>query len=203
MLTTVPIWLGLFLAAVVSRFSDEGDLIARLRSRDPDALAELYDRYSRVVFSLIVRVVRDRATAEDLVQECFLRVWNRVSAFDAERGSIGPWLLTIARNQALDYVRSVEGRTWSTMVTTNTERPNYFTEIEGDILNSVELKRVQQAVARLTDKQRELIELAYFEGLTQSEMAARLGQPLGTIKTWMRAALKILREQASAPAAQA
>lgn len=203
MLTSVLFWLSLVLAAVVSKFSDEGDLIHRLRARDPDALAELYDRYSRVVFSLIVRVVRDRATAEDLVQECFLRVWNRVAVFDTERGSIGPWLLTIARNQALDYVRSVEGRTWSTMMTADTERPSYFTEIEGDILNSVELQRVQQAVARLTEKQRELIELAYFEGLTQSEMAERLGQPLGTIKTWMRAALKILREQASAPAAQA
>ncbi|MBC7927125.1 MAG: sigma-70 family RNA polymerase sigma factor [Bryobacteraceae bacterium] len=163
-------------------------------------MAEVYDRYGRVVYSLIFRVVRDRAAAEDLVQECFLRVWNRVSAFDAEKGALGPWLLTVARNQALDYIRSVEGRAWSTMMTADTERPKAFRDIEGEILNSVEIQRVQKALAMLSDRQREIIELAYFEGLTQTEMAEKLQQPLGTIKTWMRTALKTLREQTGAPA---
>lgn len=190
----------LLIAAVLSRFPEEPGLIARLRARDPDAMAEVYDRYGRVVYSLIFRVVRDRAAAEDLVQECFLRVWNRVSAFDAEKGALGPWLLTVARNQALDYIRSVEGRAWSTMMTADTERPKAFRDIEGEILNSVEIQRVQKALAMLSDRQREIIELAYFEGLTQTEMAEKLQQPLGTIKTWMRTALKTLREQTGAPA---
>ena len=82
---------------------DDTSLVARMQRRDPNALAELYDRYGRVTFSLIVRVVRDAGIAEDLVQETFLRVWNRVHGFDAQRGSIGPWLLAVARNRAIDY----------------------------------------------------------------------------------------------------
>ena len=191
---------SLLLAAVLSKFPEEAGLIARLRARDPDAMAELYDRYGRVVFSLIVRVVRDRGTAEDLVQEAFLRVWNRVAAFDEGKGALGPWLLTVARNQALDYVRSVEGRAWSTMMTADTERPAAYRDTEGDILNAVELDKLRGALAQLTENQRKIIELGYFEGLSQTEMAERLQQPLGTVKTWMRTALRTLREQAGAPA---
>src|SRR5436309_3545433 len=82
---------------------DDSNLVQRMQQRDPRALAELYDRYGRVVYALILRVVRDVGIAEDLVQEAFLRVWNRVNAFDAQRGSIGPWLLAVARNRAIDY----------------------------------------------------------------------------------------------------
>lgn len=191
---------GLLLASVLVRFPEEANLIARLRSRDPDAMTELYDHYGRVVFSLIVRIVRDRAVAEDLVQESFLRVWNRVAVFDAQKGALGPWLLTVARNQALDYVRSVEGRHWNTMMTADTERPAFFRDIEGELMDAVQLDRVRGAIAKLDQRQRELIEMAYFEGLTQTEMAERIKQPLGSVKTWMRAALKILREDLGAPA---
>src|SRR5260370_21991794 len=89
---------------------DDTSLVARMQRRDPDALAELYDRYGRVTFSLILRVVRDTGVAEDLVQETFLRVWNRVHGFDAQKGSIGPWLLAVARNRAIDYLPSAGGR---------------------------------------------------------------------------------------------
>src|SRR5262249_40326600 len=89
---------------------DETSLVERMQRRDPRALAELYDRYGRVVYSLILRVVRDTGIAEDLVQETFLRVWNRVHGFDAQKGSIGPWLLAVARNRAIDYLRSAGGR---------------------------------------------------------------------------------------------
>src|SRR5215472_12621970 len=90
----------------------EGDaeLVERLQRRDAQALAELYDRYGRLVYSLILRVVRDGALAEDLVQETFLRVWNRAQGFDAQRGALGPWLLAVARNRAIDYLRSASGR---------------------------------------------------------------------------------------------
>src|ERR1700756_4716057 len=94
----------------VRAVEDDTSLVARMRGRDPLALAELYDRYGRVVYALILRVVRDTGIAEDLVQETFLRVWNRVHGFDAQKGSIGPWLLAIARNRAIDYLRSAGGR---------------------------------------------------------------------------------------------
>src|SRR5215472_4497352 len=83
----------------------DGDLLVRLQRRDPQALAKLYDRYGRMVFGLILRIVQDRSAAEDLVQETFLRVWNRVGGFDAEKGAVGPWLLAVARNRAIDYLR--------------------------------------------------------------------------------------------------
>lgn len=198
--TTDPLAFGLLLASVLLRFPDEASLVARLQARDPDAMAELYDRYGRIAFSVIYRIVRDRAVAEDLVQESFLRVWNRMSAFDADKGALGPWLLTVARNQAVDYVRSTEGRAWNAMTTADSERATLFCNSEGQILSTIELDRVRSAVGKLTDRQRELIQMAYFEGLTQTEMAERLKQPLGTVKTWMRAALKLLREELGAAA---
>src|SRR5580704_1727098 len=100
--------LPLILAVYAS--SDERALIRRLQRHDPQALAELYDRHGRAAYSLVLRVVRDKAIAEDLVQETFLRVWNRAHSIDPEKGAIGPWLLAIARNRAIDYLRSSEGR---------------------------------------------------------------------------------------------
>src|SRR5262249_7819060 len=98
----VPFWLGVVMEG-------DAELITRLQRRDPQALAELYDRYGRLAYSLILRVVRDVGVAEDLVQETFLRIWNRVQGFDAEKGSVGPWLMAVARNRAIDYLRSTTG----------------------------------------------------------------------------------------------
>src|SRR3954464_3789282 len=98
------------LLLAIERGEGDPDLAARLKRRDPQAMADLYDRYGRLAYSVILRIVRDGATAEDLVQETFLRVWNRMQGFDCERGSLGPWLLAIARNRAIDYVRSSDGR---------------------------------------------------------------------------------------------
>jgi RNA polymerase sigma-70 factor, ECF subfamily len=175
----------------------EGDaeLVVRLQRRDPQALAELYDRYGRLAYSLIVRVVRDGALAEDLVQETFLRVWNRAQGIDATRGAVGPWLLAVARNRAIDYLRSASGRERNALELEEVDHPSLYTDMERDILASDKARAVRAALAKLAPKQREVIELAYFEGLTQTEMAERMGQPLGTVKTWVRAALKNLREE--------
>ena len=101
----------LFPLLLALEFGDaDPELAARLKRRDPQALADLYDRYGRLAYSLILRIVRDAALAEDLVQETFLRVWNRAQAFDEERGALGPWLLAVARNRAIDYLRSSDGR---------------------------------------------------------------------------------------------
>lgn len=175
----------------------EGDaeLVLRLQRREQQALAELYDRYGRLVYSLIVRVVRDGAIAEDLVQETFLRVWNRAQGFDASRGALGPWLLAVARNRAIDYLRSAGGRERNALELEEVDHPSLYTDMERDLLASDKARIVRAAIEKLAPNQREVIELAYFEGLTQTEMAARMGQPLGTVKTWVRTALKNLREE--------
>jgi len=174
---------------------DDGALVLRLQRRDPQALAELYDRYGRLVFSLILRVVRDTGIAEDLVQETFLRVWNRVQGFDAGKGSIGPWLLAVARNRAIDYLRSAGGRERNSLDLEEIEHPALASDMEPGLLHSDRIRRVKQAMEKLSPNQRQVIELAYFEGLSQTEMAERMGQPLGTVKTWVRTALRSLRDE--------
>jgi RNA polymerase sigma-70 factor (ECF subfamily) len=192
-----PLWLAIHAA------DGDPELVQRLQRRDPQALAELYDRYGRIVFSLILRVVRDAGTAEDLVQETFLRVWNRVQGFDAGKGSIGPWLLAVARNRAIDYLRSVAGRERNAVEYEETDHPALYVDMEHDILTSDNARVIQGALAKLNANQRQVIELAYFEGLSQTEMAERMGQPLGTVKTWVRTALKNLRDELGAAAVSA
>jgi len=182
------------LMAVQIREDDSG-LVARMQRRDPQALAELYDRYGRVTFSLILRVVRDTGIAEDLVQETFMRVWNRVNGFDAQKGSIGPWLLAVARNRAIDYLRSAVGRDRNAVEYEETDHPSLYCDMEKDILASDKARRIKSAIDKLPANYRQVIELAYFEGLSQTEMAERMGQPLGTVKTWVRTALKNLRDE--------
>jgi RNA polymerase sigma-70 factor (ECF subfamily) len=159
-------------------------------------MAQLYDSYGKLAFSLIYRIVRDVGVAEDLVQETFLRVWNRALGFDAARGALGPWLLAVARNRAIDYIRSSGGKmARGSLDLEYAEHPSTFVNFESDLLTRDREMRVRKAVDRLNENQRHVIELAYFEGLSQSEMAERMGQPLGTVKTWVRSALKNLREE--------
>lgn len=185
--------LPLFLVMEIAE-ADAG-LVERLRRRDPRAMAEMYDRYGRLAYALILRVVRDAGIAEDLVQETFLRVWNRVQGFDAERGALGPWLLAVARNRAIDYLRSAAGRMHNALELQETDHPALFTDMEKQLLTADRLRRVKDALQKLSANQRTVIELAYFEGLSQTEMAERLGQPLGTVKAWARAALQNLRDE--------
>jgi len=185
----LPIWLAMQVAEA------DVELIERLQRHDPLALGDLYDRYGRLVYSLILRIVRDSGIAEDLVQETFLRVWNRAQGLDAQKGSVGPWLLAVARNRAIDYLRSAGGRERNALEFEETDHPALYCDMEQDLLTSDQARRVKTAIERLSPHLRQVIELAYFEGLSQSEMAERLGQPLGTVKTWVRAALKNLRDQ--------
>ena len=182
------------LAAVLLR--EDPDLARRLKNRDPQAMAELYDRYGRVTFALIFRVVRNQAVAEDLVQETFLRVWNRVHGFDHEKGALGPWVLAVARNRAIDYLRSVDGRmAQNAFDLEKLEQPALFCDMENNILNMDRIRALRGAFQKLSANQRLVLELAYYEGLSQTEMSDRLKQPLGTVKTWVRSALKCLREE--------
>lgn len=178
------------------RFADDGELVAALKNRDPHAMAKLYGRYGRLAYSIIMRMVRNEAAAEDLVQETFIRIWNRIQAFDQDKGALGPWVLTVARNRAIDYLRSAEGRKMETALEMETlEQPAMFASLESGLLNADRVRLLRQAFDKLTPNQREVIELAYWEGLSQTEMSERLKQPLGTVKTWVRTALRTLREE--------
>jgi len=181
---------------------DDAQLVERLKRREPQAMADMYDRYGRATYSLILRIVRNTAIAEDLVQETFLRIWNRVHAFDSERGALGVWMLAVARNRALDYVRSVDGRmAQNASQLDEMESPGALADFEQNLLNIDRVRLLREALTKLNANQREVIEMAYYEGLSQSEMAERMKQPLGTVKTWARSALKILRDQLGQAAA--
>ena len=173
---------------------EDGDVLARLQRREPQALAELYDRYGGMVYRLALRIVRDSGIAEDLVQETFLRAWNRAAAFDSQRGAAGPWLLAIARNRSLDYLRAQSRRVANTLELNETEHPARFVDFPAEALNFDLARQVKHALEQLGPDERAAIELAYFEGLSQSEIAERMAQPLGTVKTWMRRAMARMRE---------
>ncbi len=191
----LPVGFSYALLQVTLRFKDDSELAKRLKDRDPRAMSELYDRYGRLAYSLIYRVVRNAGAAEDLVQETFLRVWNRVQSFDQTRGALGPWVLTVARNRAIDYLRSVDGKiSAGALELDRLENPAMFSNFDEHALSIDRARILKTAFEKLTPTQRQVIELAYFEGLSQTEMAERMNQPLGTVKTWVRGALKALRE---------
>jgi len=186
---------GLILALELSGQHDE-ELALRLQRREPDAMKDLYDRFGRLAYSVVLAIVRDSSTAEDLVQETFLRVWNRIQAFEPGRGALGPWLLAIARNRAIDHVRSSASRIDRNSFELDVrEHPSLFVDMQREVENTDHARVIRAAIAKLNPNQQKVIELAYYEGLSQTEMAERMGQPLGTIKTWVRAALSVLRQE--------
>ncbi|MDX2153253.1 MAG: sigma-70 family RNA polymerase sigma factor [Bryobacteraceae bacterium] len=174
---------------------DDAQLAARLVRRDADALSVLYDRYAGVVYSVLLRIVRDTAVAEDLAQETFLRVWNGIHQYDSERGSLAAFVLTVARNRGIDYLRSREHRLAGKSVAIPADdHPVLAVEGASALEQQQLVRRVRGALEALSPSHRTVIELAYFGGLSHSEMSEQLGQPLGTVKTWVRNALRVLRE---------
>ncbi len=149
----------------------------------------LYDRYSAAAHAVAARILGDRSEAEDVLQEVFVRVWERADGYDTSRGSVAAWVMSSVRNGAIDRLRRREARNRAVEGSAAEIRPRpaprEFPE---------DLRRVSEAVGALPDDQRRPIELAYFDGLSQSEIAAKLGQPLGTVKTRMRLAMQKLRE---------
>jgi RNA polymerase sigma-70 factor, ECF subfamily len=172
----------------------DAELVEKLRNSDPDGLAAAYDRYGGIVYSLFVRITRDRSAAEDLVQELFLRLWNHRREFDATRGALGVWLVSIARNLAIDYLRSAQTKFQSKLRPIDQTDSWRFSYKPGEPESTIDsAKAVQEAFAALNANQRKVLELAYFEGFSQSEIASRLQEPLGTVKSWMRSALDRMR----------
>jgi RNA polymerase sigma-70 factor (ECF subfamily) len=177
----------------------DADLIGRAADGDARALEVLYDRYARVVYSFALRIVGDQQIAEELLQEVFFRAWQQGGSFRASRGSFITWLLSITHNMAIDEVRKRRRRPQKSEnddpETALAGVPDSGQDVEEEVWLGTLRETIAAAMDTLPPAQREAIELAYFRGLTQREIAERLGEPLGTIKTRMRLGMQKLRDQ--------
>jgi len=153
-------------------------------------MATLYDRYSSVVYSVALRVLGDTGAAEDVLQEVFIQLWRNPLAFNASRGNLGAWLAVIARNRAIDALRKRRPETDVTDIVVSVEP-----DLAGDAERARAMEKVRGALGSMPAAQRSALEMAYFEGLTHTEIAAKTGEPLGTVKTRIRAGLMALRKE--------
>ena len=175
--------------AAQARASDAA-LIERISQRDESALAELYDRYAGMLTSVLTRVARDAQAAEEILQDVFYQLWRTPERFDASRGSLPAWLVVICRNRAISRLRKKNPAAGEEL--TEGMVPLPF-NLESEVSQQQMLGRVRGAMDTLPSEQRAAVELAYFEGMTHSEIAARTGDPLGTVKTRLRTAMETLR----------
>jgi RNA polymerase sigma-70 factor (ECF subfamily) len=171
--------------------TSDNELLRAVARGDESALAQVYDRYRLILFGLIVRILHSREEAEDVLQEVFLQVWRRAKDFDEARGRAFTWLVTVARSRALDRLRSLGARARLAEAAPPIE---YIGDAAADVFQSEQAEVIRRALAQIPVDQRQALFLGYFEGLTQSEIAARLGAPLGTVKTRMRTGMTKLRE---------
>ncbi len=175
--------------AELKQGASDTSLVWSVRSGDESAMASLYDRYSAIVYSVALRVLADSAAAEDILQEVFLQLWRNPGLFDASRGNLGAWLAVIARNRAIDQLRRRRPETDIADVVVSVEP-----DMAGEAERSRAMEKVRGALGAMPTAQRSALEMAYFEGLTHSEIAAKTGEPLGTVKTRIRTGLMSLRK---------
>jgi RNA polymerase sigma-70 factor (ECF subfamily) len=171
----------------------DANLLNAIARQDEQALASLYDRYRLILFGLLMRILRSREEAEDVLQEVFLQVWRRASDFDPQRGRPFTWLVTLARSRAIDRLRQLGSRerVASSVIEFAGEG---IVDAAENTFRSEQRQLVAAALTELSEEQRRALTLAYFEGLTQAEIAERLRSPLGTVKTRMRSGMIKLRE---------
>lgn len=171
----------------------DASLVSSIRLGNQSALAVLYDRYSAIVYSVALRVLGDTGVAEDILQEVFLQLWRNPGLFDASRGNLAPWLAVIARNRAIDSLRKRRPET---------DVEEVFVSVEPDLAGEAErsraMEKVHTALGQMPAPQRTAVEMAYFLGMTHTEIAEKTGEPLGTIKTRIRTALLALRRAVTA-----
>ena len=173
----------------------DATLARRLLQKDVEAFEQLYERHSRIVYALVLRILQQGSTAEEVVQDVFLQVWRNARHYDEQRGPFIPWLMTLARNRALDRLRLKSERQRRQEAQTEefppvVESPQY----EKDLDEKRRAERVRALMASLHPQQKKAIELAFFEGLSHSEIAESLKEPLGTVKSWIRNGLLRLKE---------
>jgi RNA polymerase sigma-70 factor, ECF subfamily len=192
-----------FLAALIPtadhQVSPDAALVPRLLQKDVSAFEQLYDRHSRLVYGLLLRILQQAGTAEEVAQDVFLQLWRNADQYDESRGPFVPWLLTLARNRALDTLRLKSERQRRREDQTE-QLPSVVAipEFEKELDEKSRAKRVRALLASLNPQQKKAIELAYFEGLTHTEIAAALKEPLGTVKSWIRNGLLRLKEELQA-----
>lgn len=167
-------------------------LIDRVARGDSDALVTLYDEYGRLAFSLAYRILRDATAAEEVVQDAFERVWNNAANFNASRGKVRTWLMSIVHNRSIDLVRSRQRRKETPLDDAPVDRQYSEPDVSVAVLQALSGEEVRRAVGQLPEEQQQAIVLAYFGGLTQHEVAERTGTPLGTVKSRMRLGLRHL-----------
>ena len=178
-------------ARELAHVSDEA-LLSLVASSDEQALAELYDRFGRVAYGLALRILRDEALAQDAVQDAFLAIWRNAERFLAERAKASTWILTLVHRRAVDLVRREDRRRAEPLE--SAPEPAAAETVEDEAALGFQRRVVQEALRRLPPEQREALELGYYGGLTQSELAERLDQPLGTVKSRMFTGLNRLRD---------
>jgi len=171
-------------------------LVERMMAGDENALSALYDRYSGMLFSMLVRILRDTSAAEEILQDLFLQLWRNAGQFDAGRGSLPAWLMVIGRNRAISRLRQRDRRAMA-----EADDEGFSIEavpspgnLEDEAARMELMHKLQTALATLPSEQREAVELAYFDGMTQTEIAARTGSPLGTVKSRVRTAMQVLKQ---------
>jgi RNA polymerase sigma-70 factor (ECF subfamily) len=176
---------------------EEVALLKAIGNRDRDCFARLYDRYSSVLFSIALRILNDTELAEDVLQEVFLQIWEKAPTYDPERGKPLTWAVTLTRNRSIDRLRSVQRRyRLQDEAREEAKATDFFTDVDsaGNVERLEKSEILRKAVKELSKEQRQAIELAFFSGLTQSEVAEQLGEPLGTIKARIRRGMMKLRD---------
>lgn len=174
---------------------EDRDLIQRMASKDANALDVFYERYNRLAFGIVLRIVGNRADAEDVLVDVFWQVWQQSARYDVSRGKPVAWLLTIARTRAIDCLRS-SNRQGSKTEEMDTQRETAPAQTEPDSFVVADIRRaVQEAMQTLGEPQRIPLEMAYFQGMSHTEIAAALGQPLGTVKDRIRTGMAHLRRR--------
>jgi RNA polymerase sigma-70 factor, ECF subfamily len=172
---------------------DSMSLLRQIAGGDREAFRRFYDRYATLAFTFALRLLGSQSDAEDLLQEVFLQVWRQAQTYSPERGSPEAWLITITRSRAIDKLRSIRRRDMIVLTPDEPARVEHVEQVQRPTQASEAKLTVQGVMAKLPEAQRLVLELAYFDGLTQTEIAERLGEPLGTVKTRMRAGLERLR----------
>ena len=176
---------------------DDEMLMRLVVHKEPEALSALYDRYGRLVFSLALNALGNAATAEEVTQDVFLRLWDKAATYRSDQGQVNTWLSRITRNRAIDMLRQQRVRPEQHSVEWAEVPDASAPQIEGpeeEVARASEQQRVRAAVAQLPEEQRQVLALAFFQGYSHSQIATALGQPLGTVKTRIRLAMSRLRE---------
>lgn len=175
--------------AASNMVSPDAMLVSAIRSGDEQAMAQLYERYSGIVYSVALRILGDTGAAEDILQEVFMQLWRSPDMFEATRGSLPGWLAVVTRNRAIDSLRKRRPETEITDVIVSIEP-----DLAGSAQSTRALEKIRSALGGMPAPQRSALEMAFFDGLTHTEIAEKTGEPLGTIKTRIRAGLLTLRK---------